>query len=627
MSQPTQYRRILFLAVMLVIGFGLLGYRLFDVQIVRHEELADLARNNTQRTIVREPRRGDIRDVRGNLLATSKAVKTICADPSLLISNEVLVARTIAPILGMDAGLLAEKLRGRPALEGTNGIRKSQRVVLKKKVEEEEWRAVRAALTNLSFAIDERKLSKSQKTFYSRLRYKSLFTEPEETRVYPNGPLAAHVLGYVGLENDAKIGRGEEAVGKDGVERTMNSVLSGVAGWRQTETDSGRSEMVALREQDVAPKDGLNVVLTLDAGIQHIVETELADAMQKHSPISVSAVVLRPRTGEILAMATLPTYDPNKVGDAAEGDRRNRIITDLAEPGSTFKIVVVSGALNENLLSLDDSVDCEHGHFYFMGKPLHDEHPFGILTVENIIGKSSNIGAAKVGIKMGEQLLNKYVQEFGFGRRTGIPLPGEVSGIVHAPAKWSKLSISRIPMGHEVAVTPLQMVMAMSAIANGGVLMRPMLVDRLEDAQGRVAVKYQPAPGRRVIREATAREMVRALKTVVSTNGTAIEAKLNNYTVAGKTGTAQKISGGGYSHSKYFSSFIGFFPADRPELCISVVFDEPKQGHFGGKTAGPVFQRIAERAANYLAIPPELGSGDVLAGVARPILTSSFHAP
>jgi cell division protein FtsI (penicillin-binding protein 3) len=239
---------------------------------------------------------------------------------------------------------------------------------------------------------------------------------------------------------------------------------------------------------------------------------------------------------------------------------------------------------------------------------LHDHERYGVLSVEQIITKSSNIGAAKIGLKMGENRLAEYIHQFGFGQNTGIPLPGETPGIVHSVTNWSKVSIAQIPMGQGIAVTRLQMMMAMCAIANNGMLMQPMLVDRLEDSDHTVVAKYSPQRAHQVISESAAREMVRALKTVVSPDGTAPNAALQHYTVAGKTGTAQKVEHGFYVN-KFFSSFIGFFPADHPELCISITMDEPKEGHYGGKVAGPVFKEIAEATANYLNIQPE--DGDV----------------
>jgi len=368
----------------------------------------------------------------------------------------------------------------------------------------------------------------------------------------------------------------------------------------------------------VEPRDGLNVVLTIDSVVQHIVESALAEAMDKHSPLSVSGIVVRPRTGEILALATLPNFDPNNPGAASVCARRNRVIADVAEPGSTFKIVVVSGALNEGVVGLSDTFDCEHAYFHFAGRVLHDHESYGVLSVENIITKSSNIGAAKIGIQMGDSRLYDYIRNYGFGARTGLPLQGEVSGIVHPVKKWSKVSIAQIPMGQGIAVTGLQMMMAMCAIANKGVLMQPMLADRLEDRDpkgvtnkvvtNKVVVKYPPQRVRQVISESAAQQMVKALKTVTGPEGTAPKAALAHYTVAGKTGTAQKSGGAaGYLPGKYFASFIGFFPADNPEVCISVMMDEPKQGYYGGQIAAPVFKSIAERVANYLNIRPEEG--------------------
>jgi cell division protein FtsI/penicillin-binding protein 2 len=307
-------------------------------------------------------------------------------------------------------------------------------------------------------------------------------------------------------------------------------------------------------------------------------------------------------------MATLPNFDPNVLLGTTPETRRNRVITDIAEPGSTFKIVVVSGALNESLVRLADVFDCEGGHFIYAGRQLHDHEAWGPLSVQGIIMKSSNIGAAKIGIKMGEDRVYKYIRDFGFGESTGLPLPGEVSAKLFVPPvkKWSKLSIARIPMGQGISVTRMQMVMAMCAIANKGELMRPMLVERLEDRDRNVVAQYSPQRVRQVIGQDTAKLMVQALKTVVSPEGTAPKAALDHYTAAGKTGTAEKVENGQYVH-KYFSSFIGFFPADNPELCISVTMDEPKKGYYGGQTAAPVFKQIAERAANYLNIRPEDG--------------------
>jgi cell division protein FtsI/penicillin-binding protein 2 len=372
---------------------------------------------------------------------------------------------------------------------------------------------------------------------------------------------------------------------------------------------------VVYREQEVEARPGLDVVLTIDSVIQDIIEVELAEVMKQHRPISAEAIVLRPRTGEILALGQLPNYDPNQPGKSPADHLRNRIIADMVEPGSTFKIVVVSAALNEHLVTLADTFDCERGNWHFMGRTLHDVHGgYGVLSVENIITKSSNIGSAKIAVyKLGEQRLYDYMRAFGFGIRTGVTLPGEVNGLVWPVPKWDKLMISRIPMGHSVAVTHLQMAMAMCAIANEGRLMRPMLISRLQDSSGKIFARYQPQEVRQVIGHDAARNLITALKTVPTKDGTAPKAALDHYTVAGKTGTAHKVVNGQYALDKYISSFIGFFPADDPELCISVMLDEPHQGYYGGQTAAPVFKRIAEQVASYMKLRPDREPSDAVA--------------
>ena len=599
------------LALLLAAAFAGLGYRLVDLQILRHDELSAKAQQNTQHEFLLEPRRGDILDAKGNLLATSVFVKTVCADPVLMGNRKAEVAHALAPLLEKSESELLQRFMPRIGRneKGEMVTNTTHYVRLKQKVPLETWQQIQTTMSNLDFGVNEKKLSRTARAFYSDLRHYAIFARDDQLRSYPNQTLAAHVLGFAtSEERDVQNTAVTEIAGKDGLELTFDSKLRGVRGWRLTETDSHRHELVALRDQNVEPHDGLDVVLTIDSVIQHSVELALAEAMEKHSPISISGIVVRPRTGEILAMATLPNYDPNNLKGTTADMRRNRVVTDVAEPGSTFKIVVISGALNDQTVRLTDIFDCEHGHFYYAGRNLHDHASDGPLPVQDIIMKSSNIGAAKVGIKMGENRLYEYMRNFGFGACTGIPLPGEVPGIVHHVKNWSKVSIAQIPMGQGVAVTRLQMMMAMCAIANNGWLMRPMLVDRLEDRNHKVVAKYSPQRVRQVISESAARLMVTALKTVVSTNGTAPKAALDHYTVAGKTGTAQKSGGpAGYLPGKYFSSFVGFFPADNPELCISVMMDEPDmhKGYYGGQTAAPIFKQIAERAANYLNIQPE----------------------
>jgi cell division protein FtsI/penicillin-binding protein 2 len=618
MTKRLQLRRVLVLMLVVGAAFAGLGYRLVDLQVLRHDELAKLAQDNTQREFRQPPRRGDILDARGNLLATSVPVKTVCADPSLIGNRQAAIAHALAPLLQMSEGDLCQKLFPRLSKneKGQAVTNNLHYVRLQKNVTEETWQKIKLAMSQLSFGVDETKLAKTDRQFLNNLRQYAIFADPDQMRVYPNGPLAAQVLGFSGVEEFKLDGHPvSQIAGRDGIELALNSDLGGVAGWRVTETDRQQHELVALRDEDVQPRDGLNVVLTIDAAVQHILESELADAMKEHEPVSITGIVTRPRTGEILAMASLPDFDPNNPGAASPDALRNRVISDVMEPGSTFKTIVISGALNEHVVSLNDTVFCENGVFHYGGITLHDaEHDhFGNLTVQQVLEKSSNIGASKIGIKLQAPRLYDYMTRFGLGAQTGIPLPNESSAqnFVRPPDKWGKYSIAQIPMGQGVAVTRLQMAMAVSAMANGGVLMRPMLVKRLQDRDGNVVQQYEPQTVRRVISEGTAKEMVEALKTVVSDDGTAPQARMANYVVAGKTGTAQKVVNGTYSNDKFVITFIGFFPADDPQICISIVMDAPKEGGhaFGGALCGPVFREVAERCASYLNIPPDENPG------------------
>ena len=610
MGKAIQYNRLFLLAVCLVVALGSLSIQLVNLQVVRHEEWRDRAQGNTRSTKIREPLRGQIRDIQGNPLAMSLPAKRVCADPTIVGDRAALVARALAPILKTNETWLVQQLTPRIRHYDTNNQPVFDKyVVLARRVSIETWNEIHEAMTNLQFELDVSKLSRAEKKIYkvtidsnTLVRTRAVFAEEEEIRTYPNQSLAAHVVGYVGPDPGA-----EGMSGIMGIEKTFNTKLAGIRGWLKTERDSKRREIMSFREQDVEPHDGLNVVLTLDARIQSIVETELAEAFREHNPVSASCVVVRPKSGEILAMATVPNFDLNHYAEARPDAFRNRVISDLCEPGSTFKIVVVSAGLQEGTVTLKSPFDCEEGKFIYAKTILHDHKKYGVLSVEEIITKSSNIGAAKIGIQLGEIRLFDYMRRFGFGELTGIPLPAEVRGIVPPVNRWTGVSIAQIPMGHGIAVTPLQMVMAMSAIANQGKLMRPMLVKRLEESSGSVVVSAEPGAPRQVIGAAAARDMVEALKTVVLKNGTGTKARLENYTVAGKTGTAQKVEHGTYSTTKYFASFIGFFPADQPEICIGVFLDEPKgNAYYGGDVAAPAFQAIADKVARYLNIRPDI---------------------
>ncbi len=614
MIRPDHLRRLFVFAIVAGLAFVGLGMRLYVLQVVRHDKYRDIVEDNTQRVFLKQPRRGDVLDVNGHQLATSLPVKRVLADPSLIHPYSAEVARVVAPMLSMNETDLAFALR----LLRTNesGVVYTNRWVdLKRKVTHDQWLQITQATAGLALVENEGSLPRSQRNALRALRRRGIYAEDDYQRVYPSARLASHVLGYVQeterlFTNSTTRISTAEMTGIYGLEHWLDSRLKGTRGWRVTETDRRQREIVVFRGQDVEPRSGLNATLTIDMFVQDIVETQLAEAMKKYDAKSVCGIVVRPRTGEILALASLPDYDPNHPGEFGESARRNRVIADMHEPGSTFKIVVVSGALNEGLVSPSDVFFCENGTFYFKGKPLHDhDRGYGNLTVEGIITKSSNIGSAKIAIyRLGDEKLYDYMTRYGFGQRTGITLDGEIRGWVAPPQKWDGLAISRIPMGHAVTATPLQMVMAMCAIANEGRLMRPMVIDSLHEPDGGIYAKFHPQVVRQVVSPKAARQMVAALKTVPTKDGSAPKAAMDHYTVAGKTGTAQ-VPGGraGYLPQKYISSFIGFFPADDPEICISVLLEEPniKKGYYGGQTAAPYFKAIAEQVANYLKIKPD----------------------
>lgn len=540
-------------------------------------------------------------------------VKRLFADPSFVRDHYGQLARVLAPRLGYDPEKLAALLKPQVTVDPRGRAVTNQYVNLRCAVSEKEWSEITAILTNLTFHPRGQKLGTAERQFYDGFRRYAIYAEDDQHRVYPSGRLGAHVLGYAqASEREFNNALVAELQGRDGIEAWFDEQLRGHPGWVVTETDALQGEIAIRRGHDVRPRPGLNVVLTLDMVVQQIVEEELAVAMRENEAVSVASVVLVPRTGEILAMATLPNYDPNDPGGGPVGHLRNLVIADQIEPGSTFKIVALAAALNEGLVQLGDTFDCERGRWYYGKHILKDHEAYGVMTAEEILMHSSNIGMAKIGLVLGKERLYRYMREFGFGSRTGVTLGAEFHGTVRPAAKWDGVAITRVPMGQGVAVTHLQMVNAMAALANRGTLMRPMLVSRLEDSEGRVFAQYKPITVRQVVTEETAALTVRAMKRVVSAEGTAPNAQLEYYTVAGKTGTAEKPGPGGYLPGKYVASFMGFFPADNPAVCISVVIDEPKHGYYGGRKAGPVFKRIAERVAQHLKIRPDVEPGDGL---------------
>lgn len=611
--RPAHLRRLMVFAGCTSAALVALGGWLYVLQVVMHGKFKEIVADNTQRIFLKQPRRGDILDAHGHKLATSEPVKRVLADPSLIHPWQGEVAKTLAPLLQIPATDIAFQLRlVRTNEDGT--LRTNRFVDFKRKVTVEQWQQITQSMTRVGQELCLPGMKRSERNAILAMARRGIYAEEEYRRVYPGGDLAAHVLGYVQeadrvFTNSTTRVATTEMLGIYGIEHWLDAKLKGSRGWRVTETDRRQREVVVHRNQDVDSKPGLDAVLTIDSFIQNILETQLGEALHKYTPKSVAGVIVRPRTGEILALASLPDFDPNQPGRVQDlSVLKNRVIADVHEPGSTFKIVVVSAGLNEQSITLQDTFHCENGIWYFKGKPLRDHEHYADLSVERIITKSSNIGSAKIAIqRLGEEKLYDYVKRFGFGSRTGLTLDGEVGGILRPVDKWDGLTVSRIPMGQAVATTQIQMTMAMAAIANEGRLMRPMLIQGLKDTSGQWVQRFQPQVVREAISPRAARAMTAALKTVPTKEGTGAKAALDHYTVAGKTGTAQVAGRGGYEPGKYVASFVGFFPADEPEVCISIMLEQPdvKKGYYGGQIAAPYFKIVAEQVANYLKIKPD----------------------
>lgn len=546
--------------------FSIYSIRLIDIQIARHDEYTALAaqKNTIRQTIY--ARRGVIADRNGEMLASNMPIRTVFADGSH-IKDPAALAELAAPFLEMDAGELAEKLKT-----------DRKYLIIRRGVPEEK-------ALGLEYAMRDKNI-------------RGLYFEQDSVRVYPNGPALCHVLGFLN----------HERTGIQGVELSLQDYLQGENGYRHIERDRTGRELVVYRGQEHPPRHGYNVRLTIDMGLQMIVEQELDNAVAELKPETAVVVLVNPKTGEILAMSSRPHFDPNKVSEAKPEQMKNRAILDMVEPGSTFKIVVTAGGLNEKTISTSTQIFCEHGRFAYGGRILRDHHGYGMMDVHGILVKSSNIGSAKIALMMGDQKFYEYVRRFGFGERTGVELPGEIAGLVHPPHRWDKLTITRMPMGHAMAATPLQIVMALSAVANGGKLMAPHIAKGVYDEQGNAIATFPPVEVREVMKPEVAKIVSDALHEVVSERGTARLASVTGYNVAGKTGTAQKVSPhGGYLDGKYVVSFAGYLPAEDPQLAAIVIIDDAKISrglNYGGLVAAPIFSRIAERAVRYLDIPP-----------------------
>ncbi|HZR05614.1 MAG TPA: penicillin-binding protein 2 [Candidatus Udaeobacter sp.] len=547
--------------------FSTFSFRLIYLQAIKHDEYAELAAEKHVHKQIIHAERGTILDANNEVLADNIPVKTVVADATLLNDRQATVD-LVSSELGIPSAQLAEKLSS-----------ERRYIVIKREVPEAQAVALRDKLRAANL--------------------RGIYFEHDTTRVYPNGSMLCHVIGFTDFDHH----------GIQGVEASMEEYLHGQDGFRFIEHNRAGQEIVPYRGLERPARDGYQVHLTIDLSLQNIVENEIDAAMKEYSPQKATIILMRPQTGEILAMANRPDFDLNLRAEAKPEEMKNRAVTDMMEPGSTFKIVAASAALNERKLRPDSVIFCENGLWNFGGAALHDHRAFSYLSVRDILVKSSNIGAAKLALSVGEQRYYEYIRRFGFGERTGIELPGEISGLIRPPQAWSKISITRIPMGHEVGVTPLQMTVAMAAIANGGKLVMPRIIKSITTADGKTISSLSPVVLRQVISPETAKEIGDALRGVVSDQGTAAAAAVPGFTIAGKTGTAQKVDPrGGYEHGKYVVSFAGYLPADHPEFVGLVVLDDAHTSkpelNYGGLIAGPIFSRIAEKAARYLDLEP-----------------------
>jgi cell division protein FtsI/penicillin-binding protein 2 len=594
MWRAFQYRRFVVAILVLAAGYAWLGCRLYRIQVSRHGELLAKAREYTNLDRPLAAWRGQIRDRDGRVLAISVPVGTLYADARLSAKHAERVARTCGPLLGMAPEQLARRL-------GSAGPGRTPKAIpLKRNVALLDWEVIRGALAVETFGLDETRLRPAEKAELNRLRHRLLFLREQHQRVYPYGECAARLVGFTASHTN-----GTGLKGVAGLERSLDPFLRGQAGRCVSERDAAGNELPLRRSLYQLPKDGQHVVLTVDLRVQQILEQSLAEGMANAKARRASAVVMDPRTFEVLGLACVPGFDPQHPGDGKDGSWRNPVLSDRVEPGSTFKLITLAAALDLGVLTLDSPVYCERGLFRQPGVWVRDHDSYGFLSLRECFAKSSNIAFAKVALLLGPQRLHRYIAGFGFGQRTGIPAPGETPGYIPAAESWAATELTRIAFGQGLAVSQLQMAMATCMVANGGRSLPVKLLRHVESPRGEVVWRPAAAHPRTVIRAATAHQLKEAMKAVVRRGGTGTAAALSRHTLAAKTGTAQKSDDKGYLAGCYYSSMIGFFPADDPRLVISVALDEPQNGYYAGEVVAPVFRAIAEQLAIALGIPPD----------------------
>lgn len=648
--------RIILLATVVIGCFCGLGVRLVFLHVIDREELVRIVAKTRRQIIPETARRGDILDARGGILATSRSMVVLGVDPQSLRPEDEAKWPELAALIKMPlpqltrifnrktrlvklapklmegtvplaasnaqirSGLLFNPARfTAPSVEPEVEVGEDEDLNLDDEVDANGERPIRWA--KLHDAISE--------SLYARidaLGIKGVYGNRVYRRAYPHNTLAAHVVGYVNKVGDPAAG----------IERYADFYLRGRDGWREGERDGRGREIAQFRTRSVPAADGYSVVLSIDTAVQYIVEKELEHIAKTFQPEKATIIVSDPQTGFILGMGNYPTFNLNEYNEIPKEKQyvmRNIAVTDMYEPGSTFKIVAAAAALNEGVVGPATLFDCSLDQVEYAGRMRNmpaDDHPsHHPLSVSDIIKHSSNRGAAQLAMRLGDRKFYDYARAFGFGSRTEFPVGGEHGlesrGMIASPEKWDGLTITRMPMGHAVAATPLQMHTAMTVIASGGLLLRPQVIKQIRDSQGEVVYRYGAVSKQRVISEATAKSVGKMLMGVVAPDGPAKEIAISNFQVAGKTGTTQKIIGGKYSTRHHVASFVGFFPATRPQVAISVIVDDadehaPNGVAYGRTVAAPSFKRIGEQLIQYLEIKPvysEAGGSNVVMGGVR----------
>ena len=562
------HRRLLQVFALLAAWGVIVVARLVQVQLVRHDHYVAKAQRQQERTLALNPVRGSILDTRLRVLAESIAAESIYADPQA-ITNRRAVARALAKVQGI--GLTAREIESK--LKGDS-----------------------------SFAWVARQLPLEVASEVRKLKLPGIYFMEAHRRTYPRTMLAANVIGYVGVDGD----------GLAGIEHSFDDYVKGTPGKVTLLKDARKGVYLVGGDGANRPKDGQHVVLTIDSVIQFIAERALKDAVEKFRAVGGSVIVMDPNTGDILAMASAPTFDPNRFRDFSPAAWKNRSVQDAYEPGSTFKIITAAAGLEEGVVTPSQVLDCGNGEIRVANVTIgeHDGHRYQMLSFEDVIVNSSNVGTVRVGLALGQDRFDQWIRRFGFGVKTGLPLPGESPGLLRRTQKWTVVSPASISIGQEIGATPLQVIRAVSAVATGGQLVEPRIVKRVIDDEGKTVYEPPRAQSVRVMSEKTAAVLNEILKNVVS-RGTGTNTALAEHVVAGKTGTAQKAGRGGYIDGRYVGSFAGYVPADRPRLAILVVIDEPKPEHYGGAVAAPAFREIAEGALRYLGVQPSLPSRSI----------------